>query len=206
MYSVASDGSGAIERLTDSSNDQYPNSIMPDGTILYAEIRPKTGLDILRRPLAAAHGAAGADLVTTSSHEYAGNISPDGRYFAYVSSGPDGLDVYVRPYPGANPFVRISPAGGAVPVWARTGHELFYLDRSNTLMAVPVDTSGPQFKSGHAAKVFDMKYWSNLYSYDVAKDGRFLMMKETTDSELNRARIVVVLNWHEELKRLVPTN
>jgi hypothetical protein len=72
-------------------------------------------------------------------------------------------------------------------------------------MAVPVDTSGPQFRTlGKPAKVFDTKYWGNFYSYDVAKDGRFLMMKETTDSDLNRARIVVVLNWFEELKRLLP--
>ena len=49
------------------------------------------------------------------------------------------------------------------PVWARSGHELFYLDESNTLMAVPVDTCGPQFSAGRPAKVFDTKYWGNFY-------------------------------------------
>ena len=34
LYSVASDGSGPVERLTTSDNDQYPNSITPDGTAL----------------------------------------------------------------------------------------------------------------------------------------------------------------------------
>jgi len=41
--------------------------------------------------------------------------------------------------------------------------------------------------------------------YDISPDGkRFLMMKEGTAQE--QAQINVVLNWFEELKRLVPTN
>ena len=44
-------------------------------------------------------------------------------------------------------------------------------------------------------------------TYDVAPDGqRFLMIRsgDTADGEAGRAEIHVVLNWHEELKRLVP--
>jgi hypothetical protein len=43
--------------------------------------------------------------------------------------------------------------------------------------------------------------------YDVSADGRFLMMKNA-DGPAEPApapRIVVVRNWFEELKRLVPT-
>ena len=57
LYSVASDGSGAVERLTTSNNVHYPNSIAPDGTVLFAELRPKTGFDILRLPVATPQGA-----------------------------------------------------------------------------------------------------------------------------------------------------
>ena len=90
------------------------------------------------------------------SHEYAANISPNGRYFAYQSMESGGrFAVYVRPYPDASkgPW-QISTEGGTAPVWARSGRELFYLDESNTLMAVPVDTSGPEFSPGKPAKVF----------------------------------------------------
>ena len=41
-------------------------------------------------------------------------------------------------------------------------------------------------------------------SYDVAADGRFLMSQETRPADL-APPIIVVLNWTEELKRLVPT-
>jgi len=41
--------------------------------------------------------------------------------------------------------------------------------------------------------------------YDISPDGkRFLMMKEETLQ--GQGQINVVLNWFEELKRLVPTN
>ena len=45
--------------------------------------------------------------------------------------------------------------------------------------------------------------------YDVAPDGRFLMMKttgaETSDSDIPN-QVVLVQNWLEELKRLVPVD
>ncbi len=40
--------------------------------------------------------------------------------------------------------------------------------------------------------------------YDVASDGRFLMI-QPSDGQVEPAQINVVLNWFEELKRLVPT-
>jgi hypothetical protein len=40
--------------------------------------------------------------------------------------------------------------------------------------------------------------------YDVAPDGRFLLLKDETPG-LPRDRIVVIQNWFEELTRLVPT-
>jgi hypothetical protein len=39
--------------------------------------------------------------------------------------------------------------------------------------------------------------------YDVAPDGRFLMLKAAVP---DRLQVDVVLNWFEELKRLVPTD
>ena len=42
--------------------------------------------------------------------------------------------------------------------------------------------------------------------YDVSQDGqRFLMLKPVEKEQAAPAQINVVLNWTEELKRLVPT-
>ena len=40
--------------------------------------------------------------------------------------------------------------------------------------------------------------------YDVAPDGRFLMIKPAGTPAQAAASVIVVQNWHEELKRLVP--
>jgi hypothetical protein len=59
---------------------------------------------------------------------------------------------------------------------------------------------------GAPKKVFGTKYFSAfaLGAYDVSSDGqRFLMIKEerAADDAPKQDRIVVVLNWTEELKR-----
>ena len=45
-------------------------------------------------------------------------------------------------------------------------------------------------------------------AYDVSPDGeRFLMVKEVAVEETSTApHFILVLNWFEELRRLVPTN
>jgi dipeptidyl aminopeptidase/acylaminoacyl peptidase len=221
LFTVPSDGSGPIERLTTSNNHQYPNSITPDGTtLLFCELRPKTGFDILRLPLAASPAAGttpphddrlpeATPLVASPSAEYAANISPDGRYFAYQSAESGGrFAVYVQPYPDTSKGRwQISSDAGLAPVWARTGRELFYLDESFTLMAVTVEASGGQFVASRPFKVLDAQTSGDFYSYDVTPDGRrFLMMKESTAGNRSRPpEMVVVLNWREELKARVPT-
>jgi hypothetical protein len=217
LYAVPADGSGSVERVSTSSNHQYPNAVLSDGrTILTCELRPKTGFDLLQVPGRIAAQPSGAPppeasvipLVSTPSAEYAASISPDGRYFAYISNESGRFEVYVQPYPPVGQARwQISLEGGLAPVWARKGGELFYLDGSNRLMAVPVQTSGAQFSYGKPARVFETAYTGDFYSYDVAPDGqRFLMLKQSEPGDRRRPpTLVVVLNWFEELKdRVAP--
>ena len=105
---------------------------------------------------------------------------------------------------------QVSTAGGTRPAWARNGRELFYLDESNTLTSVPVQTSGSTFSAGKPAKVFDALVCDAFPSrfYDVSPDGqRFLMVKDSAgESKATPPIMLVVQNWFEELKRLVPAN
>ena len=75
-------------------------------------------------------------------------------------------------------------------------------------MAVPIRTE-PAFEAGSPEELFTRSYAVSFgRMYDIAPDGqRFLMMKpvETTEGG-SRSDVVLVLNWFEELKRLVPTD
>jgi hypothetical protein len=100
----------------------------------------------------------------------------------------------------------VSTGGGTQAAWARNGRELFYLDGSSRLTTVSVQTTGATFSAGNPARVFDRAYAMpvGFRTYDVSPDGqRFLMIKD--DQNATAAAIVVVLNWQEGLKRLVPT-
>jgi len=79
-------------------------------------------------------------------------------------------------------------------------------------MSVPVKT-GSSFDAGTPRKLFDAPYLVRRPGgplgrmYDVSLNGqRFLMLKEitTADERPPLPRIILVQNWFEKLKRLVP--
>ncbi len=81
--------------------------------------------------------------------------------------------------------------------------------RVNALMTVPVQTE-PSFTPGTPEVLFEGAYVraGGGRTYDVAPDGQqFLMIKESGGTEDTSAAptIVLVQNWFEELRRLVPT-
>lgn len=112
----------------------------------------------------------------------------------------------MRPFPSVDEGQSlISKDGGTHPVWARDGQELFYLAPGSRLMAVGVETE-PDFVPGTATELFGGYYMHPLgRTYDVSPDGeRFLMIKAGAGRDVEG--FVLVQNWHEELKRLVPTS
>jgi hypothetical protein len=96
----------------------------------------------------------------------------------------------------------VSTNGGNEPLWSRTGHELYYLE-GQRVMAVAV-SPGSTFVFKPPTWLFDSRYriFGQPWSYDVAPDGRFLMIKQITEAQTS-PQVVAVLNWQEELKRLV---
>jgi hypothetical protein len=131
-------------------------------------------------------------------------VSPDGRWLAYVSQQSGQAEVWVRPYPGSGTPVRVSSSGGIEPVWSRRGYELYYFE-GRRLMAVPV-VKGSTFTFKRPTFLFESHYvvFGQPPSYDVAEDGRFLMIKAAASQSRTSPQVVVVLNWADELRRRVP--
>ena len=80
-------------------------------------------------------------------------------------------------------------------------------------MTVEIGTE-PEFQAGNPVSIIEHAsyYFQALErSFDISPDGqRFLMIKENAASSADDpfaglTRLVVVQNWFEELKRLVPT-
>jgi serine/threonine-protein kinase len=203
------DGSTLPECLHQTAVQQEtPTSFSPDGSALLVQaynysrtnladtrwethILPLTGERTLRPFLQTKFNIADA------------HFSPDGRWVACWSNESGPGQVFVQAYPPPGPKWQISTDGGEQPCWSRSGCELFYRN-GDRMMAVGVELK-PTFRAGRPQPLFEGSYFSFGLSgsYDVAPDGRFLMIRPDPE-ESGPAHVKVVLNWFEEVKRRVP--
>jgi serine/threonine-protein kinase len=109
----------------------------------------------------------------------------------------------VSPFPGPGGKTVISTDGGTEPRWSRDGRELFYRN-GDRMMAVTV-TPGSSLAAGSPRQLFEGRYQvsdTNSGAYDVASDGRFLMIQPTV-AEQPATEFNIVLGWFDEVKARV---
>ena len=150
-------------------------------------------------------------LLDTEFSEAAPAVSPAGDWIAYHSDETGQYEVYVQRFPALGGIQLVSTDGGRLPLWSPDGSELFYRTPRGGLMAVPVLETEPTFRPGVPELLFETQYYlgGSVRTYDLHPDGqRFLMVKDaplTDDSgSSGRTEIILVENWFDELKRLVP--
>ena len=210
----AADGSDAVEPLLTVEDARRirsftPYDWSPDGNELIFEYISPTSRDI--GVLSMEGERPWQPLLNSAANENAPALSPDGRWLAYRSDETGQSEVYVDQFPDLGNKEQISTGGGQDPVWSSDGSELFFLDAEggSRMMVVPIDTE-PTLTAGTATVLFEGNYYHALPRrlYDVAPDGRFLMIKPpdgaAEDTASVSGQIVVVEGWFEELKRLVP--
>jgi serine/threonine-protein kinase len=226
LFWQAADGTGTAERLSESAYVQDPSAVSPEGArVIFHETTAANGVDLMELHLDDGSGSIESSpaqqrrarrvtpLVQTAFSELNGAISPDGRWLAYQANNSGQYEVYVRPYPDVSGGLRqVSTGGGTRPLWARTGQELFYLSSGGALMRVGVER-GPTWAAGTPTKLLNEGYFTVPggnpgRTYDISPDGkRFLIVKAGGGSgQAAVPQIVVVQNWLEELKRLVPVD
>ena len=152
-----------------------------------------------------------APLVATEFHELNGEISSDGYWLAYQSDESGQYEVYVRPFPDVDEGRwQISQGGGTQPLWGPDGRELFYLSSVAQLTSVTVGTD--PFTPGNPEVVLEETYYYGVgpmigRTYDISPDGtRFLMIKQGGGDDAAPTQVILVQNWLDELKRLVPVD
>jgi len=213
LFWKPADGSGEAERLTTSEFRQNPGSWSPDGQFLAFHQQPgvesssSTGRDIWILPMEGERKPW--PFLQTPFSEADPKFSPDGRWLAYVSDESGRREVYVQPFPGPGGKWQISTEGGTEAVWAGNG-ELFYRNENGDKMMVVDITTEPTFRAGNPRLLFEGFYQGgiggNRAFYDVTPDGQRFLMVKAGEQETEAMQINVVLNWFEELKRLVPTD
>jgi Tol biopolymer transport system component len=135
-------------------------------------------------------------------------LSPDGRWVAYRSSSGGASAISVQPLPPTGAKYLIG--NGIHPVWSRDGKALFFrqLTTGEFLVTHLTTQSGFSFTNPETLPMAfaDRTSNSTARNHDVLPDGRFLgVVSAAPPGGATPERINVVLNWTEELKRLVPT-
>ena len=174
-----------------------PQAWAPDGSLLFYQVSRKTGLDIV---VLDTKGAT-STLVATSAAEMRPTVSSDGQWLAYQSDGSGQSEVYVRPFHGDGRTEIVSRGGGNYPRWVGT-RELIYR-RGRNVISVPVATKGGQLNPGQERELFEIDDYP--IHYDVSADGtKFLILRrEPQPAAATPGQVHLVLNWQEDLKRLV---
>jgi Tol biopolymer transport system component len=143
-------------------------------------------------------------IAATQAIEMGGTVSRDGRWLAYSSDATGQAEVYVQPFPGAGGKWQVSEGGNA-PRWSADGKSIFYANADGAMMEVPVET-GATFSHGKPKVLFETRYptMSDTFTnYDVTPDGRFIMVRST--SEMNTADQIDVIVGFFELLRSAPS-
>jgi serine/threonine protein kinase/Tol biopolymer transport system component len=219
LLSIASDGSGGMPTAVSPPGHYHPHGWSADVRWLVAvrlqspdtyrtapSSSPRNRSDIVKIPF----GENGElqPVVQTQATEgaFGTAVSPDGRWLAYVSDITGQSEVWVQPLPGPGPPVRVSANGGVEPVWSKSARELYYLE-GDAIMSVAVE-GGATFNFKPPAPLFKTNGYLQTRqppSYDVAPDGRFLMIKLNA-STATTAPLEVIVNWPQALASLVPVH
>ena len=202
LHTAAADGLQPERILIKSDRDLLPEDVTSDGKwLLYEEA--KAG-DLKNGELKAFPLTSGLEAFTVLEPvDQAGNarLKPGSNdWLAYQSSQSGRSQVYLTRFPHPGARYQVSKDGGTQPVWSKDGKTLYYIDPYRKLTAVEIQTSGEAVQIGAAKPLFTagIRHSIPTEAYDVARDGRFLVVDSITEST---APVVLVTNWDTELKK-----
>jgi serine/threonine-protein kinase len=210
LYSVAADGSGVPEQILSTEEMESTTSISPDGeTLVFARTLSSGGIEIVGMQLDGE--PAETRLVEGRFAQGNATVSPDGRSLVYFSDESGQREIYLQPYPGPGAKTPVSIGGGLEARWSRDGGEIFFRTM-RAVISVPVARQ-PDLVVGRPLVLFEADYQNGqalagARQYDVAPDGRFLMIRAGTIQQGDEIdaydHLILVDNWLDELRRLVP--
>ena len=208
IWSIPTSGTGSPELLVQEA--VLPLTTSPDGlTLLY-----ERGVGIERNVYAFSEAEEiSLDPIFSNSRDITNSkISPDGKWISYVSVETGINQVYIHPYPEVDSGRwQVSINGGNEPVWRSDGKSIYFIGSEDQLLRVTnLSDSDSQFSASFPEIVVELDdvQINRTRNYDVHPfDEKFLFLRDPGTVGLLNADVVslvMVENWFEELKRLVP--
>ena len=135
----------------------------------------------------------------TDDYDWFGRVSSEGNFLAYSSNELGTYEVFVENLDRGGGRWKLSVDGGFQPVWNPAGHELFYLSRDGSMMAVDVESDGGALRNGAPRTLFHTNVPvssviqpDSLNHYDVSADGKTFLISTRVEAP---SPIMLILNW-----------
>jgi hypothetical protein len=133
------------------------------------------------------------------------SISPDGKLVAYMARETGRYEVYVRALPGPGGRLQVSTNLGRDPMWVPRTRELVYRTGTHYLSATIADR--PTLSVAKRDTLFEDRFAGPISlsaPYDAFPNGKEFVMLKAPSRDTASGRLIVRLNWNQELKRRAP--
>jgi eukaryotic-like serine/threonine-protein kinase len=194
------DGSTPAQLFYQPQVEPFEALVSPDMNWLIYRTAP--GMRLSRDIIAVALIGDSTEQVMVSSNfsDTHPRLSPNGQWLAYQSNETGRFEIYVRPFPGSGARIQVSDNGGTEPIWGRDGRSLYYRSGDRDIQQVAIGTSDG-LAIGVRRTAWTGEFLANVThaNYDVAPDGRFLVIRRAGAE----SQTIVVHNWVRELRARV---
>lgn len=216
IFSVRADGGDKPRPLTENNDAQYPGSFTGDGKRLaffQHAAQEVQGPDIwtvaVERDENGLKAGTPESFVQTPAAKRDPSFSPDGRWLAYSSDESGTNQVYVRAFPDTGGRWQISSDGGAIPIFARNGKDLYFYDvPADRIMVASYSVKGDVFVAEKP------RVWSNhslamtlngavAAQYDISADGKRIAAAFASPQP-DSGHVIFLENFVDELQRKIP--
>ncbi len=198
IFRKAADGSGT-EEVVLSEGVRRPSLSTDDQFMAYDRGGSGEGSDIWIMNLA---DSSTSRVVGGEGNQADAQFSPDGRFLVYEDNRSGEIQIFVHQVNG-DAFWEISEGPGPFydPLWSSDG-KFIYFESLSELLRVPVELEPSFRRLGRPERVTG---FSSGMDFALAPDGEVLIMTRAGDSSVYAfARLRMVLNWPQELKRIAP--
>ncbi len=219
LWVTSSDGTGQPTILTDSQEILYPETVAPDGSIIFS-VGDNTDRKLYSLNTS---GERIQTLIDIGPNQVrSSRISPDGQWLLYTSNESGEFEAFIRPWPNYDEGKwQASRLGGGQPLWDQENNNLYFWAPSgiqyfvNYEIQTDTRSGRPSFRFQQPQELFSFPEPRSLqtfpgWDYFRAED-RFLMIAQggveqnQTEQVLAELTILsVVENWVTELQGIAP--
>ena len=219
IWVTTSDGTGQPTMLTDSPERLYPETVGPDGNVIFS-VGNNTSRKLYSLNIDNERVQTLIDISPVQARS--SRISPDGNWLLYTSDESGDFETFVRPWPDYEQGKwQASRLGGGQPLWDQSANKIYFWAASGIQYAVDYEirtdsrSGRPSFRFQEPTELFSFaepRSEQTLPGWTFSEgENKFLMIAQggvvtdTTEQVLSEQTILsLVESWTNEVKSLAP--